>query len=634
MLAHAALAVAAALTVASEESPLYRAACRGDVEAVRALAAGAPRRIVNQLIDTAGPTMTPLLCALEGRHVDVVRVLLEARADPNFADGTPPPLELALGPSYSDEASDVTVRLLLAAGARDDRGKALELAARRGGLAAIRLLVGKGAKPTGIEGRCDPLDAALMGRQLEAAKLLLEQGGAACPGASMGTWLVRACSLRFEEAIRLFLERGGDPNARAEQGPALLAYLGGGGGRAALATLELLAGRGAKLDAVGPRGGAYALAASLGDVEAFQWLLGKGVPVAPQCRAVLSIASSPDVAELARSSGCAVDPDGPALLDQAERGSAPMVRWLLAQGVKAEPRAPGAPAPLLRAVERGHLEVVRALLDAGADPARRNAAGESAMSVAARRREAMGYADELDGLLRARAETKRLQTEPLEVLIMGGGAQPADAEAALARARAEAEVLEAIAPLASGFPVVRRSDELEGLRPGFHVVLLGFCPKQDVAARLDLLRPLFPGTYSRPVKVALDGPACPQALGAVLDRTEVGLPGGGRLRAVLLAAGARTFARLEQTAKGGALVAARTVDVTATEAVPPSQATCTYRLAPGKGEIAFGWSCTGRFASMCRFADAETRWRFGVGAPGTFEVDVRHAGGDVVECAE
>jgi hypothetical protein len=100
----------------------------------------------------------------------------------------------------------------------------------------------------------------------------------------------------------------------------------------------------------------------------------------------------------------------------------------------------------------------------------------------------------------ARAATK------YDVIIFAGGTAPDDPLPALERARGGGAFT-----LAKGFPKVIESAKVKGLKPGFHVAVLGFCPAGDRRAVLarDLMRLDFPGTYLRTVEGPFDG-QCPK----------------------------------------------------------------------------------------------------------------------------
>src|SRR5689334_4054140 len=56
--------------------------------------------------------------------------------------------------------------------------------------------------------------------------------------------------------------------------------------------------------------------------------------------------------------------------------------------------------------------------------------------------------------------------------------------------------------LAEGYPRLVKSDELPGLKPGFHVVLLGICNAEKTRPRTRTLKDLYPATYWRPLTAA------------------------------------------------------------------------------------------------------------------------------------
>jgi hypothetical protein len=218
--------------------------------------------------------------------------------------------------------------------------------------------------------------------------------------------------------------------------------------------------------------------------------------------------------------------------------------------------------------------------------------------------------------------------EPLQVIIMGGGPTPEDAASALARFKAEAKDVARVATLAEGFPAVRTSDELEGLKPGFQIVTVGFCPQRDVADLLDVLRPFYPGTYARTVKgVTLDGPACP-ALRARKE-SEESVPAGKGLRLVLTFLGGDevSLVRAALVQKDGTVLDAETLDVT------PSEECSAAAVEPRGAGFVLTQECAGSFREMCNFAPSSSTWRI-VAQDGKVEVRTKHEGGERVECGE
>ena len=86
---------------------------------------------------------------------------------------------------------------------------------------------------------------------------------------------------------------------------------------------------------------------------------------------------------------------------------------------------------------------------------------------------------------------------PARVLILGGGAQREDAVSAL---RQWTQGLEyTAAQPAAGFPKVIESATVKGLKPGFHVVILGACSDADGLRAMESVRSYGAGAYSRAV---------------------------------------------------------------------------------------------------------------------------------------
>ncbi|HYD40544.1 MAG TPA: hypothetical protein VEB43_06915 [Anaeromyxobacter sp.] len=220
------------------------------------------------------------------------------------------------------------------------------------------------------------------------------------------------------------------------------------------------------------------------------------------------------------------------------------------------------------------------------------------------------------------------RAEPLQVIIMGGGPTSEDAAAALARFKAEAKDVASVATLAAGFPAIRASDELEGLKPGFQIVTVGFCPQSEVTDLLDVLRPFYPGTYARTVKgVTLDAPACPVLLAR--KESEESVPAGKGLRLVLTFLGGDevSLVRAALVQKDGAVLDAETLDVT------PGQECSAASVEPRGAGFVLRQECAGYFREMCNFAPSSSTWRV-VAKDGKLEVRAKHEGGERIECGE
>ncbi|QSQ23839.1 hypothetical protein JY651_02310 [Pyxidicoccus parkwayensis] len=83
-----------------------------------------------------------------------------------------------------------------------------------------------------------------------------------------------------------------------------------------------------------------------------------------------------------------------------------------------------------------------------------------------------------------------------------------------------------------GFPKLVQSNTVRGLKPGFWVWVVGFCPSDDSVRALELLKLVAPDTYARDVQLPAKSLACPDVSAASLqaDSHEFKLSGGRVLR--------------------------------------------------------------------------------------------------------
>ena len=86
-----------------------------------------------------------------------------------------------------------------------------------------------------------------------------------------------------------------------------------------------------------------------------------------------------------------------------------------------------------------------------------------------------------------------LPADPAHLLILGGGKTEADAAKAKAAFTRHADVTPT-----PGYPKTLKSDTIAGLKPGFHILVLGACPPD--AWTLDEVRGLYDGSYIRAVQ--------------------------------------------------------------------------------------------------------------------------------------
>ncbi|KAF4435167.1 ankyrin [Fusarium acutatum] len=155
----------------------------GSIPLMQALITKDPS-VINMQFDMRG---TPLIVACMGRqHVDFLRFLLEAGADPNQEpDAAAYPLALVTG-LYKDTAA---VDLLLKYGAKIEGSGALAAAARRGNEVMMRYLLEKGARPesdaTSIGTDASPLRVAVRAGHVGIVRILMQHGDD--PSAADGT---------------------------------------------------------------------------------------------------------------------------------------------------------------------------------------------------------------------------------------------------------------------------------------------------------------------------------------------------------------------------------------------------------------------------------------------------------------
>ncbi len=247
--------------------------------------------------------------------------------------------------------SVLLVAVVLSGLGATDRETALLEAARDGNVSAVR---------------------ALLGQKVQA-------NAAEPDGTTALTWAVRGNQL---EIAGLLLQAGADPTLANRFGAGPVFYAASNGNAAAI---EQLLAAGAKADAPGVGGATPLMAAARsGSTDALRVLLARGADVH---------AREPRRGQTA-------------LMAAAAEGNAAAVKMLVEAGARVADRShgPAAPpldaaeftrgnynrkdrfdeyTPLLMAVRRGHLDVVRTLLDAGASPNEKAPDGASAVVIAA-----------------------------------------------------------------------------------------------------------------------------------------------------------------------------------------------------------------------------------------------------------
>jgi RNA polymerase sigma factor (sigma-70 family) len=196
---------------------LLTAARAGDIERVKTLLKTDPRLLVAR--DPMGNTA--LTIAVNSNHDALAQLLFDAGVQPGLHEAA------AIG----DRA-----RVLAALESQPERldsdspegFTALALASHFGHLEVMQLLIDRGADVNRVATHrlaVTPLHAALFGRQVDAALLLIERGADVTPargGAGMKragwTPLHYAAGMGFTALVQPLLDRGADPSRRDEEG--------------------------------------------------------------------------------------------------------------------------------------------------------------------------------------------------------------------------------------------------------------------------------------------------------------------------------------------------------------------------------------------------------------------------------
>lgn len=385
----------------SLEEQLLTSAREGQLEVVIALMDS------GVVIDAANkPGWTALLWAAGHGHVDVVRVLLlgGADVDARLISGF-----TALGSAAQGGHADV-VRVLLEAGAEVDaatnsKRTPLYYAARSGDLESVRLLVQAGADVNRKEryGH-DPLTIACSSGAPTQVILELLQAGAdvtyELPRSGWTALMYAAfeCSI---ESVQALIDAGADIHAKDRTIRMSVIMHAATGGR--LDVVQLLRQNGARDDRVEEN--LLVGAARNGQSKDVLALLEAGVGInsishTPQTQTALMASAHESQTEtvqvlIERGANVNAEVDGITALHWATRGPnpRPVIRMFIDVGADLNMADDTGLTPLMWVVKRGFsdfilygqtntLEIVKNLVQAGADIHRKNKSGETAVDIA------------------------------------------------------------------------------------------------------------------------------------------------------------------------------------------------------------------------------------------------------------
>ncbi|MDD3468851.1 MAG: ankyrin repeat domain-containing protein [Thermoguttaceae bacterium] len=299
---------------------------------------------------------TPLLLAVENDHPETVKALLDAGADPNISN------DKDITPLSRANLTEIT-KLLLDAGAKVDDDM-LYHAVQYGELESVRLLLNAGVKVTvRTKKGITPLHWAKCGAMV---KLLLDAG--ADPKAVTDQGMTTLCCGKDTEAIRLLLEAGADPTV-----PVINECL--------TPLQQPLTPEGLRLLLDAGAGVHVNTTSSFGWTPFYEAVQnGSKSGDTTVARMLLEVGADPHLIE----NGSGESPLHIAIRESnGKEHNTNMVKFLLELGLERDVREEEhGETPLFYAVIFNYIEVVKMLLDAGADPNILNIYGETPLDWA------------------------------------------------------------------------------------------------------------------------------------------------------------------------------------------------------------------------------------------------------------